>query len=176
MVDTVVRTPEESTDALNSQMAMFGVPTTAIFSEAPSDSSFSLAFQEGMRPLPWIEMVNHKKQPLKEVIVKFVYSKSGDGTIDAVSSETIYSDDKNDEEGFRVKYQWVASEEIDLQSGSIVMFLGVLIVSVMVLIQSCSGGGFDFSQRGDDGTDAQSTFDVYGQAQTSVASGMPKWD
>lgn len=154
VVDTIVKTSEQSTDALNSQMPMFGVPTTAIFSEAPSDSSFSLAFQEGMRPLPWMEMVNHKKQPLKEVIVTFVYSKSGDGAIHAVSSETIYSENK-DVEGFRVKYQWVEEEEVDLQSGSIVMFLGVLIASLVVLIQSCGGAGFDISQR-DDSTDRKS--------------------
>lgn len=178
VVDTIIKTSKESTDALNSQMPMFGVSSTALFTEAPSDTSFSLAFQEGMRPLPWIEMVNHKKVPLKEVIVTFVYSKSGDGTIHAVSSETIYDKNSNQEEGFRVKYQWIEEEEVDLQSGSIAMFLGVCVVSIMVLVQSCkngSSGGFDASQR--DGmlmNDAPS-YDAYQQSNMH-ATGIPKWD
>lgn len=174
VVDTIVRTSEESTDTLNSQMPLFGVPSTALFTEAPPESSFTLAFQEGMRPLPWIELKNHKKQPLKQVIVTFVYSKSGDGTIHAVSSETIYEKD-NDEEGFRVKYQWVEEEEVDLQSGSIAMFIGVCIVFIIVLIQSCNGSsGFDASQQRDGITDAPS-YDAYQQSNMH-ASGIPKWD
>jgi len=174
VVDTIVRTPEESTDALNSQMPLFGVPSSAIFTELPE--RLSLAFQEGLRPLPWIEMYDHKKRPLKEMTVTFVYSKSGDGTIHAVSSETKYSDARSDSEGFRVKYQWKEEEEVDLQSGAVVMFLAVCIVSIIVLLQSCTGSGFEGIHHHDESSSMPSSYEAYGQPSTFAASGMPKWD
>lgn len=173
-VDTILRTPEESTDALTSQMPLFGVPSTAIFTE--DVDRFSLAFQEGLKSLAWIPVYNHKKRPLQELIVTFVYSRSGDGTIYSVSSEAVYSNDKSDNEGFRVKYKWVQEEEVDLQAGALVMFVGVCIVSVIVLIQACIGSGYDHSSHRDgNGATASSSYEAYGQ-QTSVSSGMPKWD
>lgn len=173
VVDTMIRTSEESTDVLTSQMPQFGISSSAVFDESPPEGSFSLAFNEGMRPLPWMAMYDNKKRPLKEISVTFVYSRSGDGTIHAVSSETTYSDAKG-EGGFRVKYKWVQEEKVDLQSGMTVMFLGVCIVSIIVLLQSCNG--LDAS-RAQDGNSATSSYEQvpYGQ-QAAVSSGMPKWD
>ena len=172
VVDTIVRTPDETTDALNSQMPVFGVPSTAVFPETPE--RLSLSFHEGLRQLPWIETMDSKKRPLKEITVTFLYSKSGDGAIHAVSSETTYDDDKSTDEGFRVRYKWVEEEEVDLQSGSIVMFLVVFVVCIIILVQSCSGTGAGVSQQ-DNSFGSSTPYESYGQ-QTNIASGMPKWD
>lgn len=172
IVDTILRTAEGSTDVLNSQMPMFGVQSTAVFSETPD--RFSLAFHEGLRPLPWIETVDNTERALKEITVTFVYSESGDGAIHAVSSEATYSKEKSSDEGFRVRYQWVEEEEVDLQAGSAVMFLAVCIVSIIVLLQSCgeTGAGASLS---DNSFGTATPYESYGQ-ETQVASGMPKWD
>jgi hypothetical protein len=138
VVDTIIRTPEETTEALSSQMPLFGVPSNAVFFESPP--RFSLAFQDAGIPLPWVEMSSRKRQ-LDELIVTFVYSRSGDGAIHAISSEAKYEDAKPGSEGFRVRYEWVEEEEVDLRSGSAVMFLAVSIASIVILLQTCSERG-----------------------------------
>lgn len=169
-VETIIRTPEETKDALSNQMPLFGVSSDAAFFESPT--RFSLAFMDGMVPLPWVEMYNRKRQ-LDELVVTFVYSRSGDGAIHAISSEAKYEDAKSRSEGFRVRYQWIEEEEVNLRSGSAVMFMAVSIASVLILLQTCSGKGTP-SQREND-SDNSSPYDTYGK-QVNIASGSGKWD
>lgn len=176
VVDTIVRTPQESKDALNHQMPQFGVPSSTMFYETPQ--RFSLAFQEGLRPLPWIDLQNKRNQPLKQVIVTFVYSKSGDGTIYSVSSETSYSDVQSGREGFRVLYQWKEEEQVDLAAGSMVMFLVVCIVSILVMVQTCTGTAFHAPHSSSDASATSTSYGDYSypQQQPVHAGAIPKWD
>lgn len=172
-----MRTDKGTTDALTSQMPLFGIPTSTVFTE--DVDRFSLAFQEGLRSLPWISVYDHKKRPLEQVRVTFVYSKTpnGGGTIHAVTSETTYSKDRSDsDEGFRVSYVWKEEEQVDLQSGLIVMCLVVCIAAMIVMIQSCTGSGMDLGHQGDENSGLSSYEQAYGQQSATISSGMPKWD
>ena len=171
VVGTIIRTPEKTADALSNQMPLFGVSSDTEFFESPP--RFSLAFQDGMIPLPWVEISSRKRQ-LDELIVTFVYSRSGDGAIHAISSEAKYDDAKLGREGFRVRYEWVEEEEVDLRSGSAVMFLAVSVASIVILLQSCSGKGTGPPQRVNDSNNS-SPYDTYGE-QVNIASGAGKWD
>lgn len=171
VVDTIIRTPEETTEALSNQMPLFGVSSNAVFFESPP--RFSLAFQDARIPLPWVEMSSRKRQ-LDELTVTFVYSRSGDGAIHAISSEAKYEDAKPGSEGFRVRYEWVEEEEVDLRSGSTVMFLAVSIASIVILLQTCSGKETGPSQR-ENNSDNSSPYDTYGE-RVNIASGAGKWD
>lgn len=91
-----------------------------------------------------------------------------------VSSEAKYEDAESRSEGFRVRYEWVEEEEVDLRSGSTVMFLVVSIASVVILLHTCSGKGTGPSQREND-SDNSSPYDTYGE-QVNIASGAGKWD
>lgn len=171
VIDTIIRTPEETTDALSNQMPLFGVSSDAVFFESPP--RFSLAFQDGMVPLPWVEMSSRKRH-LDELVVTFIYSRSGDGAIHAISSEAKYEDAKPGSEGLRVRYEWIEEEKVDLRSGSTVMFLAVSIASIVILLQICSGKGTDPSQ-GENDSDNSSPYDTYGE-HVNIASGAGKWD
>ena len=170
-VDTIIRTPEETADALSNQMPLFGVPSVEVFFESPA--RFSLAFQEGLRPLPWVELQDSRKRALEEVIVTFVYSRSGDGTIHSISSQPKYKDTTRESgnQGFRVRYEWVEEETVDLRSGLAFMLLAVSIASIAILIQSCT----DPSQGENASSGNSASYDSYGD-QINVASGAGKWD
>lgn len=80
-------------------------------------------------------------QALDVLRVIFVYSKSGEGRIHRVSSKAIWSDNKRSRLDknvpIDVSFEWVEEEAVDLQAGSSVMFLTVLVVSILFLLQLC---------------------------------------
>ena len=181
-VDTMLRTSLEAKEALRSQMPMFGVNSIAEFKGSPR--SFSLSFEEGLRALPWFDLKNSRGNPLEYVTVTFVYSRSGDGSIHAISSSASYSSKRGktaDGDGFQVKYTWIEEEGVDVAGGSAVMMLATLIVAIVFFLQMCSTGIDELSsQRRDDGIAMSDTasYASYGD-QLSIGSGgasVPKWD
>lgn len=135
-VDTILRTDEGAVDVLRSQMPLFGQSTTAMFAvESLPSSHFSLSFEDGLRPLPWVNLDNSKGQTLQRLEVTFAYSRSGDGAIYGISSDPTYGD-KSDT--FVVQYSWVEEGEVNPRAASAVIFLLVFLASVLMLISSCS--------------------------------------
>lgn len=177
-VDTLIRTSSGTSEALTRQMPLFGYSTDVAFTESPT--RFSIAFEEGLHPLPWIELYDSRRHRLDVVEVTFIYSRSGDGTIHAISSEAKYKDASDEVDGFRVRYKWVEEEEVDLVAGSAVMLLAVSIAVLIMMLQICgeTSGPSPFL-HGDNhhhlamGVTSASSYD-YGE-QTSVAIGG-KWD
>lgn len=169
LIDTSLRTESATIDAMRSQMPVFGRSTMIHFPETPP--RFSLVFEEGMRPLPWVEGRN-----LESIHITFVYSKSGDGFIHAISSSPKYG--RAATEGFRVEYKWLEEQEVDPRVGAAIMFLMTFLATIVMLVNACgvmgeedakAGGGY-----GDDDSDLSSSFSRGHHQQTSV--GVPKWD
>jgi hypothetical protein len=178
-VGTLIRTPRGTSEALISQMPLFGYSTDVVFTDE-SPTSFSVAFEEGIHTLPWIELYDSRRHRLDVVEVTFVYSRSGDGTIHAISSEAKYKDAGDEVDGFRVRYKWVEEEEVDLVSGSAVMLLAVSIAALIMMLQTCGETSRPSASVHRDnhhhlamGVSSASSYD-YGE-QTSVAIGG-KWD
>lgn len=169
-IDTIAMSDSSAAqDVLRSQMPLFGRSSTAHFSHRQESSSrFSLSFEEGLRPIPWVNIENSKGLRLERVEVTFVYSRSGDGAIYGISSEPTYSNIGGD--SFLVQYKWVEEEEVNLKAGGAVLLIVVLVACVAILISSCSRDMEDPKEEGQRGNTA--TYGGYAQAQ----SGVPKWD
>jgi hypothetical protein len=136
-VDTDIRMGSILTDALRSQMPMFGIPSTARFQFEETIPSFSLQFEDGLRGIPTVPLVNSKQQALGRLQVTFVYSKSGAGAIHTVISQAEYGSNLDSSESFLVDYQWIEEEQVQLTAGKGVMFLAVFVVSIVFLISLC---------------------------------------
>ncbi len=181
-IDTIVQTPSGISDALRQQMPRFGVSTQAIFHELPL-SHFSLAFEEGFRQLPWVDIVNGNGKALDKIIVTFVYSKSGGGAIHSVSSQAKYLSTNEPSNGsFRADYIWIEEEAVDLNAGASVMFLATLVTTVLVLLHTCGITGDASSDEDLAARDGGSSVDdgsYAGYADHSsvmTSSSEPKWE
>jgi len=171
-VDTDVVSNFRTEDALRNQMPVFGLPSTTMF-HLPGVQQFSLRFEEGLRPLPTIST-----KALEKVEVTFVYSKSGDGTIHSVTSKASYSS-RPHKKGFRVHYEWVEEEKVDIVAGAAVMFMATFLATVVILIQACSVIGLGESLEDEPHQyaapiDYSSPY-AYGVA-SGTAPGQSKWD
>jgi hypothetical protein len=174
-IDTILQTPSGISDAMRQQMPRFGVSTQAIFEGLPA-SHFSLAFEEGFRQLPWVDIVNSHERALEKIIVTFVYSKSGGGAIHSVSSQSTYSSSSDpSNRSFRADYIWIEEEAVDPNAGAAVMFLATLGAMAVLLLHTC---GF----TGDSSHDHASSVDggLYAgysdQASVMSSSSEPKWE
>ena len=70
----------------------------------------------------------------------FVYSNSGAGRIHSVTSQAIRSSTKKFDhtKEIEVFYDWIEEADVDIEAGSIVMFLVAFVVSILFLLQLCS--------------------------------------
>mmetsp|Transcript_213 Transcript_213/g.288 ORF Transcript_213/g.288 Transcript_213/m.288 type:complete len:192 (-) Transcript_213:2592-3167(-) len=127
------QTPTETLDVLRVQRPLFGISSYTKF-DVEDVKRFSLVFEDGIRPLPWIDIAQGSRY-LNEVKITLVYSKSGDGTIEHISSQTTYSNDPS--QMFSVKYEWVEEAPVDLAIGVGIMMLLTIISSFVFLIQAC---------------------------------------
>jgi hypothetical protein len=166
-VDTIVRTDASAEDALRSQMPLFGKTSSALFSGA-TPKRFSLSFEEGLRPIPWVETADSKGQTLERLDVTFVYSRSGEGAIYGISSEPKYG---SSADTFLVQYNWVEEEEVNPRAASAVMFAVVFLASVVMLISSCGVSLDEDATKREDQTGNPVSYGGYDQP-----SGVPKWD
>lgn len=172
-VDTILRTDASADDVLRSQMPLFGQSSTAVFSSNQNNNNegfkhFSLSFEEGLRPLPWVNLVNPKGEMLQQLEVTFVYSRSGEGAIFGISSDAKYGQRSDT---FLVQYTWVEEAEVNPRAASAVMFLLVFLASVVMLISSCSLSIEDESTGRESHSGSQVTYGGYEQPV-----GVPKWD
>src|SRR5688572_589560 len=88
IVDTIMWSDAPSEDFTRSSMPRFGIPTTVQYPEMRR--RFSLGFEEGLFAIPWIDVKTTRGEVLDKLVVNFIYSKSGDGTIHSIYSETTY--------------------------------------------------------------------------------------
>lgn len=175
-VDTDIRLASGTQDALRSQMPQFGVSSKANFRFEDQQDSFSLQFEDGLRGLPWVSLVKFKGQALEKLVVTFVYSKSGGGTIHTVLSEPVYQETaaRPQQAGsFQVQYVWVEEANVHLHAGQAVMFLFVFLASLYFICYSCGlvdGDGPRNSDRnGGAGNDSWNV-------PQATAGAVPKWD
>jgi hypothetical protein len=144
-VDTdVVLSSTHTTDALRSQMPKFGLRTRVQFAmETPTGAknraqqSWSLLFEDGLRRIPSSSYRNAKGEVLDQVVVTFVYSRSGFGMIHSVQSQAFYQRKDAVTENFQVVYEWIEEEPVRLMNGHLVMFFVVFVSSIIILLQTC---------------------------------------
>lgn len=162
VIDTVIRTETSAEDALRHQMPIFGISSTAGFDVS---EKFALAFEEGLRPLPFISA-----DTLDKLEVIFLYSKSG--TIHSISStpHLIVGDSKSNH--VRVHYKWIEEEDVDIVGAGAVMFIATFLATILMLIQACAGTSFD----DEDGGSSHGAHGSSVQSSTGAAYGVPKWD
>lgn len=163
VVDTDILVDAAQSDALRSQMPMFGVGWAAHvqFEVSESARTFSLQFEDGLWALPATALRKGDEKFLDRITVQFVYSKSGVGAIHSVVvSDAVYSPERRP--FFTVVYQWIEEEAVYLSAGQAVMFLAVLLSSIYFLLVSCG-------VVGEHAVTATS-------ARTSPTLGVPKWD
>jgi hypothetical protein len=176
-VDTDIRLTSGTSDALRSQMPQFGVNSKANFRfEDQQADSFSLQFEDGLRGLPWVSLVKFKGQALEKLIVTFVYSKSGGGTIHTVLSEPVYQEmaARPQQAGsFQVQYVWVEEANVHLHAGQAVMFLAVFLASLYFICYSCGLVEGDGPRNSDRNGGASN--DSWNVPQADPGA-VPKWD
>jgi hypothetical protein len=142
-VDTdVVLSSTHTADALRSQMPKFGLRTRVEFAMEPpsrvqATSSWSLLFEDGLRRIQSWPYKNAKGETLDQVVVTFIYSRSGAGMIHSVQSQAFYQRKDVAAENFRVVYEWMEEEPVRLLNGYIVMFSAVFISTIFILLQTC---------------------------------------
>jgi hypothetical protein len=131
-LQTTVLSARHKVEALKALWPLFGVDSTVKIPR--SKEHFSLGFEENYHQLSWIDTNN-----LGKLRVTFLYSRSGDGVIASISSQpqmkTIneeYSTHLVD-----VEYWWLEDQPVSLSSGSIVMFLSTLVVSIWLALSLC---------------------------------------
>jgi hypothetical protein len=167
-VDTIVLTDSNAEDALRSQMPLFGQPSTAMF-QATKLTRFSLSFEEGVRPIPWVETVDAKGQTLEQLEVTFLFSRSGEGAIYGISSKPTYGAHSDK---FLVQYNWVEQEVVDPMAAIAIMFVMVVLVSVVMMISAC-GISIDGDVSGRESHIGANASYSGGYEQPST---VPKWD
>lgn len=127
-VDGIVWTGQDFTSMKRAQMPVFGISSKTNFERK---SLLSFGFEDGLHMLPWIDT-----KEVEQVIITFMFSKSGQGTIKSVSLQTSRVQYSPDE--IIVEYQWVEEIPASLQEGNVAMLLGSLISCVAVLFHSCA--------------------------------------
>ena len=143
VVDATMYTRSFPVELLMANMPLFGVPRTVKMPRVIE--RFSLSFEEGLHSLPYID-----GQSLETLQVTFVYSRSGEGRIHAVTSNAIRSPKGrplDQKVPIQVEFVWQEEEAVNLDAGVSVMFLATLIASIVFLVQLCGVTGGDDNDR-----------------------------
>ena len=145
VVDTAVSTRSKiSIDLLMGNQPKFGIRKISHLPRLPE--RFSLSFEEGLHTLPYFD-----GQSLEQLFVTFIYTKSGQGRIESVTSKAIHSKqqkfDKNRQ--IEVIFDWVEEESVDVVAGLTFLFLVSFIVSILFLLQLCIIGEGDENDEDD---------------------------
>jgi len=118
-------------DLLMANQPQFGMKKTIHLPRLPE--RFSLSFEEGLHSLPYVD-----GQSLEQLIVTFVYTKSGGGRIHSVTSKAVRSQRKFDpKRQIEVLFDWVEEEDVDIEAGATVMFACAFVVSLLFMLQLC---------------------------------------
>jgi len=138
VVDAAVSTRSALTiDLLMANQPQFGMAKTIHLPRLPE--RFSLSFEEGLHSLPYVDGQN-----LEQLIVTFVYTKSGGGRIHSVTSKVVRSQRKFDpKRQIEVLFDWVEEEAPDIEAGTTVMFIVSFVVSLLFMSQLCMIEGDD---------------------------------
>ena len=135
VVDADISTRSSLTiDLLMADQPLFGLSKTVHLPRLPE--RFSLSFEEGLHSIPYVD-----GQFLQQLLVTFVYSKSGGGRIHSVTSKAIQSTGSNrrfdPKKKIEVVFDWIEEENVDIEAGATVMFLAAFVVSILFLLQLC---------------------------------------
>jgi hypothetical protein len=175
VVDTTIRTDGSAEDVLRSQMPLFGRPSNAIFTDTPK--RFSLSFEEGLRPIQWVDATDSRGQSLEKLEVTFLFSRSGEGAIHAISSRPTYTGSRavpGTKKTFLVDYNWVEEEEVNPRAAGAVMLLTVFLACVAILVSSCTSGDSTEGKKHESVNQPDDVGQAYGGYSQPV--GVPKWD
>jgi hypothetical protein len=164
-IETSLRIEKRSDDVLRSQMPLFGRKSSAVFSIDEDVHRLSFIFEDSLRPLPWVDRMSQKGEVLQELQITFVYNRSGEGVIYAITQEASYSANK-DRDSFIVKYDWLEEAQVDIQAAILVMFLLAFLASITLLIGACHVILEETSPQNDSNV-------AYGESELTR---IPKWD
>jgi hypothetical protein len=132
-----------------SSQADIEIPTKRNADEAGLSTkvqSVALTFDDGMRALPSISILQNPFEPkavLKEIDVTFIYSLVGggnsEGSIHNVRSEAKYNDSNDAESSIvRIHYRWIEETQYHLQGGQMAMFAVSLAFCIYFFLISCA--------------------------------------
>lgn len=128
-VDGILWNGEDFNSMKRAQMPLFGQSSVATFERRKGSLSFG--FEDGMHMVPWIET-----EDLERLVVTFVFSKSGQGAIESMSTSATRGQSSSDD--IVVEYQWVEEIPASPQEGACAMLLGSLIACVVAVFQVCA--------------------------------------
>jgi hypothetical protein len=135
VVDAAMYTKSFPVELFMANMPLFGVSRRVKMPRLME--RFSLAFEEGLHSLPFMDA-----QTLEKLQIKFIYSRSGEGRIHSVTSEAIRSKVPfNAKTPIEVEFEWIEEEAVNLDAGLTIVFLATLVASITFLIQLCGAGG-----------------------------------
>jgi hypothetical protein len=135
-----------------SSQADIEIPTKRNADEAEPPTkvqSVALTFDDGMRALPSISILQNPFEPkavLKEIDVTFIYSLVGggnsEGSIHNVRSEAKYTDGNDaatpESSLVRLHYRWIEETQYHLQGGQMAMFAVSLAFCIYFFLVSCA--------------------------------------
>lgn len=128
-VDGIAWTGQEFISMKRTEMPLFGRSSVATFERRKGLLSFG--FEDGLHMVPLPIDIDD----VERLVVKFIFSKGGQGAIESVSISTTRGPSSQDD--MIVEYQWVEEIPASPQEGACAMFLGSLIACVAVLFQVC---------------------------------------
>lgn len=133
-VDVTLVSINGGNEVLDKQKPLFGIDSTATFPRSRSNDRFSLSFAGGYHQLSWFDTSS-----LGKIRVTFVYSRSGDGTINSVSSEPVMRvmHDEYSTHNFEIEYAWIEEQPVDFDGGLFVMFLAIFLFLFGLAVQDC---------------------------------------
>jgi hypothetical protein len=159
-------------ESLRNQLPLFGLSSATVMEIDESNVDLlrrlSLSFEaDGRRSLPWVDVLPGRNKQLETLTVTFVYSSPGgsNGEIHDVSAQTKYKEKGDDDLEFVINYVWIEQADIDINGGVVIMSLATLLVSCLILFQTCTEDSED--------EDTVAPTQPYGGSSTSA---VPKWD
>ena len=153
VVDTDIRLDARVSDALRSQMPLFGLDASAQFSfdsidavESPSTTTtFAMTFEDGLWTTPSVALQNRNHEYLQSFQVDFLYSKAGSLESVSTSQTPVYAKDKP--KFFRVDYKWTVEDAPHVVAAMNLMMIVVFAACIYFLFEA-----FSMSPDGGSGT------------------------
>jgi hypothetical protein len=136
-IDTDIRLDYDVSDALRSQMPLFGIDSAALFS-MPSmlnqSATFALTFEDGLWTTGAMPLVNKNKEYLQSWQVDLMFSRYG--SLQSVSYQApIYTTDEP--KFFQVDYKFHLEEAAHVTAALTVMCMAVFAMSVYFVLEAC---------------------------------------
>jgi hypothetical protein len=136
VIDTDIRLDLDVSDALRSQMPLFGIDGTAQFTFAAiadKSQTFAMTFEDGLWTIPSVPLQNKNQEYLQSLQVDFLYSRTG--SLESVSNQApVYS--KTRPKQFRVEYKWTVEHAPHVTAAMNLMMMAVFAACLYFLVES----------------------------------------